>query len=253
MKTPHVMVNIGNTRTSVALGDGSRIWRVGYVPTHSQTMRTIRQALRVASGGGRVEGAILCSVVPEVTEGWRKVLRDAAGSRPLVVTHRLEIGLAVDYPRPETLGADRLANVCAAASQYATPLIVADFGTAATFDVVTKDRRYVGGVIAAGPGVMCDYLGERTARLPAIRFQASRIRIGKNTREAMRIGAYVGYGGLVRGIVEHLMDAPGLRKANLVATGGFAGVVATGTGLAFRVCPVLTLQGLSRIWAMNRR
>ena len=151
--------------------------------------------------------------------------------------------ISIDYPKPETIGADRLADAAGAVSRYGAPVLVMDFGTALTAAVVTSDRVWRGGVIAPGFPLMRDYLFERTAKLPRMKIGSGRApKIGRSTEEAMRFGALVGYRGMVREIVAEL-------KKNfktdfrLVATGGFAKWVLKDLDLPFVVDPTLTLYG----------
>ena len=151
--------------------------------------------------------------------------------------------LQLDYPKPETIGADRLADAAGAVSRYGAPVLVMDFGTALTAAVVTSDRVWRGGVIAPGFPLMRDYLFERTAKLPRMKIGSGRApKIGRSTEEAMRFGALVGYRGMVREIVAEL-------KKNfktdfrLVATGGFAKWVLKDLDLPFVIDPTLTLYG----------
>ena len=153
----------------------------------------------------------------------------------------------LDYPKPETIGADRLADAAGAVSRYGAPVLVMDFGTALTAAVVTKDRVWRGGVIAPGFPLMRDYLFERTAKLPRMKIGSGKApKIGRSTEEAMRFGALVGYRGMVREIVAEL------RKNfkcdfKLVATGGFAKWVLRDLDLSFTVDPTLTLYGAGLI------
>ena len=156
-------------------------------------------------------------------------------------------GIVLDYPKPETIGADRLADAAGAVEKYGAPVLVMDFGTALTAAVVTADRVWRGGVIAPGFPLMRDYLFERTAKLPRMSIGSGRVpKIGRSTEEAMRFGALVGYRGMVREIVAEL-------KKNfksdfrLVATGGFARWVLRGLDLPFTVDSTLTLYGAGLI------
>ena len=155
----------------------------------------------------------------------------------------LSTSISLDYPKPETIGADRLADAAGAVSRYGAPVLVMDFGTALTAAVVTSDRVWRGGVIAPGFPLMRDYLFERTAKLPRMKIGSGRApKIGRSTEEAMRFGALVGYRGMVREIVSEL-------KKNfktdfrLVATGGFAKWVLKDLDLPFTIDPTLTLYG----------
>jgi type III pantothenate kinase len=158
----------------------------------------------------------------------------------------------IDYPRPETIGPDRLANACGGVARYGAPLVVADFGTALTFDMVTADRRYVGGVIAPGLPLMTDYLYERTALLPRLKLGGACPRIGRSTKGAMRIGAHIGYRGMVREIVNHLSRS-WRTPPHLCATGGYARWAIQGLDMPFVIDPTLTLFGLGCIFEAQER
>lgn len=247
-----LVIDVGNTSTSVGLVTGGRIRRVVRMPSHDAVHG--ERIVRLLDGLTRktaAESAVLCSVVPRLNPGWVRVLKEECGAPPLVVSHRIKLNVGIDYPHPETIGADRLANAVAGWARYRAPLIVADFGTALTFDVVTGDGRYVGGVIAPGLPLMTDYLAERTALLPHIDVGGRFGAYGRSTREAMRVGAIVGYRGMVREIVEHVRAGLGTRKVAFCATGGYAARAVRGLAIKVDVLPNLTLDGLVLIHGLN--
>ena len=131
--------------------------------------------------------AALCSVVPRAVRPARRLLREWYGTDPVVLTSTTVRGVGIDYPDPATIGPDRLANAVAARERFGAPVVVVDFGTAVTFDVVNASGNYVGGVIAPGLAAMTDYLHEKTALLPRIRIQHTNASIGRNTEEAMLV------------------------------------------------------------------
>jgi type III pantothenate kinase len=153
-------------------------------------------------------------------------------------------GVGIDYPDPKTIGADRLANAVAVRRHFGAPAVVVDFGTAVTFDVVDGRGNYVGGIIAPGLAAMTDYLHEKTALLPRIRIREVRAVIGRNTREAMLIGAVHGYRGLIRELVGRLKGELKVRLLPVVATGGYAQLIAAAMPEITAVEPRLTLEGL---------
>jgi len=167
------------------------------------------------------------------------------------VDHRSELGVGIDYPKPKTIGADRLANAAAAAAFHGTPCVVVDFGTAVTFDILSPGKKYIGGVIAPGLEAMTDYLHQRTAKLPKISLLEPPGPIGKSTKHAMLAGAVYGYRGLVREILAQLRPALGVRRLKVVATGGYAGLIAAGVKEIAAVHENLTLEGLRLIGCMN--
>lgn len=247
------VIDIGNTSTHVGLAHGRRIVRQGRMVTRDgRDERKITALLKKVGGTSKVIDAVLCSVVPGLNPLWSQVLEHKCGRAPLVVSHRTRLNIKVDYPRPETIGADRLADAAAAWDRYNGPAIVADFGTALTFDVITKDGRYVGGVIAPGLPLMTDYLAERTALLPQIKLDRHFQAIGRSTDEAMRIGVIVGYRGMVREILQHIRAGMKERRVRFCATGGYAGMALKGIETPVDIFPELTLQGLIVIRELNR-
>ena len=134
-------------------------------------------------------------------------------------------GVGIDYPKPNTIGPDRLANAVAARHRFGAPVVVVDFGTAVTFDVVDRAGNYVGGIIAPGLAAMTDYLHEKTALLPRITIREVKSPIGKSTEQAMLVGAVHGYRGLVRELVMELKRELKARRLPVVATGGYAQLI----------------------------
>lgn len=248
-----VVVDIGNTSTSIALARGGRITRFSYHPSVWPDRKAVRSVIKTAIGKIGIGGSVLCSVVPRWNRVWLSELNSAVGAKPLFVNCDLKLGIKISYPKPKTIGADRLANACGALIKYGAPVIVVDFGTAVTFDVVSAKDGYIGGVIAPGLPLMTDYLYEKTALLPRIGMAGHYGKIGKNTAEAMRIGAKVGYHGMVREITRYLKQGLGLQKATLCATGGYAKWALEGLDIPFVIDPHLTLFGLSRIYDLNCR
>lgn len=246
-----VAVDIGNTSTTVALVRDGHVGRLHRVSSRRFDPAAAHLAVRRAVARQAPDGAILASVVPALNARWRRVLATELGVPPLLLSHRLELGVRVSYPRPATIGADRLANAAGALSRYGCPVVVADFGTALTFDVVSPEGAYIGGIIAPGLPLMTDYLAERTALLPAIKLSGSVGVVGRSTAGAMRIGARVGYRGMVREIVAHLQEGLAWKTVHLSATGGYARWALGAAGLPFTFDPDLTLFGLSRIFALN--
>lgn len=247
------VIDVGNTSTHVGLARGRRIVRQGRMPTREgRDERKITALLRRVAGSAGVSDAVVCSVVPGLNPLWEQVLGKLCGRPPLLVGPRMALNLTVDYPHPETIGADRLADAAAAWDRYRGAVIVADFGTALTFDVITGDGRYVGGVIAPGLPLMTDYLAERTALLPQIRLGGRYKAIGRSTDEAMRIGAMVGYRGMVREILSHIRKGMTERRVRFCATGGYAGLALEGLDTPVDIIPELTLDGLVLLRELNR-
>ena len=254
MATEHFfVVDVGNTSTHVGLACGKRIVKQGRMTTREgREERNIKALLRKLAAGRAVKDAVLCSVVPGLNPLWEQVLHKLCGRSPLMIGHRIRLNFRIDYPQPETIGADRLADAAAAWDRYQGAVVVADFGTALTFDVITGDGRYVGGVIAPGLPLMTEYMAERTALLPQIGLGGRFGNIGRSTNEAMRIGSMVGYRGMVREILEHIKAGMKERRIRFCATGGYAGLALKGLNTPVEILPELTLDGLVLLREWNR-
>lgn len=255
-----IVVDIGNTSTSLGLVQDGRVIRRNRLPTRSDSRAEIFAVLERLTQKRAVTGAMLCSVVPERNRLWLREMRNVSGQIALTVNWRLKLGLRIKYPAPATIGADRLANACGAAHRHGCPVIVADFGTALTFDVVA-DNAYLGGIIVPGLPLMTDYLAEKTALLPHLCLEKYRgiphdcrgmPVIGKSTRQAMAIGARLGYVGMVREIFTRLKRTLRSRSVCLCATGGYAAWALAGCDMPVRIDPDLTLLGIARIYELNR-
>jgi len=244
-----LVIDIGNTSTSIGAFSNGRIIRKKRIPTPESTPSAVKRLVEAVVGRLPVNGTAIASVVPTRTPVWLKIARPYG--RIVHVDAKSELGIGIDYPDPSRIGADRLVNASAGAQRYGSPLIIADFGTAVTFDCVTRTRGYIGGIIAPGLPLMFDYLADRTALLPRITPARVRDGVGRNTRTAMQLGARWGYRGMVREIVHNLLTQPGLRNATLVATGGYAKWVVEGLSPPMIVDEDLTLYGLATIFEMN--
>lgn len=239
-----VLVDISNSFTKVAFSSRERLGRSFRLPTGELTSTSLRKLL----GPRTARHAVVASVVPARNNTVARVLPSSV----CWVSHKILLGVGIDYPKPETIGADRLANAVAAVALYGSPAIVVDFGTAVTFDVISPAGRYAGGVIAPGLNAMTDYLHRRTALLPRVALREPRQAIGRSTAEAMRSGAIYGYRGLVSEILRQLLrEIRSKDRTPVIATGGDAKLIAGSTGLFSAVSPALTLEGLRLIGGLN--
>jgi len=252
MKESILVIDIGNTSTSLGLFERNKITNVVRIEKVHQDVASISSVMRRAAGNKRIAGVCIASVVPGLNTMWQKLCLALFKLEPLMVSHKLKLGISVTYPKPKSIGADRLANAVGGVRKYGAPLIVADFGTAVTFDLVTKRSGYVGGIIAPGLPLMFDYLAERTAQLPHITWKPVKGRVGKSTADAMQIGAHWGYRGMVREIMIELQKDPAMKNATICATGGFAAKVLAGIQPKPVIEPTLTLFGIGCIYELNR-
>lgn len=246
-KIDYLLVDVSNSYTKLAFSTQQRVARGSRIPTAKLTRTVVQQLLKKRE----VRAVVVSSVVPSKNAAIRKA---AGQARVLFVDAKSELGVGVDYRAPRTIGADRLANAAAVAQLYGCPAIVVDFGTAVTFDVVSARGDYVGGVIAPGLEAMTGFLYQRTALLPKLRLREPGGAIGKTTRGAMMAGAIYGYRGLVREIIARISsESFPTSSVRVVATGGYAELIARQLPEIEAVHPGLTLEGLRLIANLNLR
>ena len=243
-----LLFDIGNTHTHLGLADSRRVVRQANIPTAAWFKGTPNKALLQFVRHARLEGAALCSVVPRATPRVHRTVKRLWRVPCLELTPKTLCGVGINYPRPPTIGPDRLANAVAVRHHYGAPAVVVDFGTAVTFDVVDRAGDYVGGIIAPGLAAMTDYLHEKTALLPRIRIREVRSAIGKSTEQAMLVGAVHGYRGLILGLIRELKRELKARRLPVVATGGYAELIGSRLSAITAVEPLLTLEGLRLVW-----
>ena len=246
-----LLFDIGNTNTHAGLANNRRVVKQTNIPTASWFNGAAAKLVRKFVGRARLDGVAICSVVPRATPFVCKIVRRLWGLNPLELTSKTLCGVGIDYPKPDTIGPDRLANAVAARHRFGAPVVVLDFGTAVTFDVVDRAGNYVGGIIAPGLAAMTDYLHEKTALLPRIKIREIKTSIGKSTEEAMVVGAVHGYRGLVRELIAELKRELKTKHLPVVATGGYARLMAVKLPEISAVEPNLTLEGLRLTWEAN--
>jgi type III pantothenate kinase len=242
-----LLIDISNSRTKIA---GATATALTSHRANIATADLSPDAIAEIGWAGGVGRAVLSSVVPEKNA----VLAEAFGDRLLTVSHEVELGVAIDYPQPETIGADRLANAAAVTALHGAPAVVVDFGTAVTFDIISREGAYVGGVIAPGLEVMTDYMFQRTALLPKIDLLEPTEIIGKSTKSAMMAGAVHGYRGMIKEILTEIygeFGEVGDQHPKTIATGGYAELISDKIDQIDAVDPEFTLQGLRIIATLN--
>jgi type III pantothenate kinase len=248
MTSAILLLDIGNTHTHLGLAGSRQVAKQADILTADWFNGRARRTLPRFVGRVRLEGAALCSVVPRATPTASALVRRLWRLNCLELTARTVTGVGVDYPKPGTIGPDRLANAVAARRHFGAPVVVVDFGTAVTFDVVDRKGNYIGGIIAPGLAAMTDYLHEKTALLPRIKIRETDRVIGKSTGEAMLSGAIHGYRGLIRELLLELKRELRAPRLPVVATGGYAALMAARLPEINAVDPRLTLEGLRLVW-----
>jgi type III pantothenate kinase len=247
-----LLADIGNTNTHLALAISGKLRRTKNMPTKDwfagMSGNHLQDFLRLQ----KPEGAALCSVVPDATPRAIMAIQQICKIGPLELNSKTVVGVGVNYPTPETIGPDRLANAVAARKFFGAPSVVVDFGTAVTFDVVDRSGNYVGGIIAPGLSAMTEYLHEKTALLPKIQIRDTKAIVGKSTEEAMLIGAVHGYRGLIRELLKGLRSELKTRRLPVIATGGYADLIAAKMNEITAIRPHLTLEGLQIFWENNQ-
>src|SRR5208283_2907289 len=200
-----------------------------------------------------VQGTVISSVVPPLDSTLREVCERHFRSRPLFIEPGIKTGMPVHYDNPAEVGADRIVNSVAAFEKYGGPCIVVDFGTATTFDVVSQKGEYLGGVITPGIGISANALFEQTARLPRVDVRKPPRVLATNTVGSVQSGLYYGYLGLIDGILERLIAEQGGDKLTVVATGGLAALMGSGSKYIREIDDLLTLEGLRIIYERNQQ
>ena len=237
--TTYLLIDISNSFTKLALASRKRIARPSRIATNKLTAAYLRGFIKRR----KIDMFVVCSVVPKKN---REVKSVARKTQILWLGPHVKLGVGIKYPSPKTIGADRLANAAAVAALYGAPAIVVDFGTAVTFDIVSAEKKYIGGVIAPGLEAMTNFLYQRTALLPKLALREPRSAIGRSTIEAMMAGAVFGYRGLVKELIARIKAEafPGSSRVRIVATGGYADLIAAELSEIEAVHPHLTLEGL---------
>lgn len=253
-----LVIDIGNTNIVIGVYSGEEL--VGSVRLSTRGSLTSDEAGLLVTGflhrmGFTVEQigqVVIGSVVPHLTSAFEETAQQYLECEPLVVTAHVKLPVTIDIDQPDQAGADRIANAAAAYTRFGGPLIVVDFGTATTFDVVNFDGAYIGGIISAGPETSMAQLARRAARLHEVRIEQPERVIGRDTGGALKSGLFYGTVGQVDHIIDKIIEETGAVDTKIIATGGLAVGFEVHSRLIQQVEPHLTLEGLRIIGEMNR-
>jgi len=246
-------IDIGNTHTVLGIFKNRTLVAESRIPTSTirtddELWITLKPALDSASAGrGSITGSVISSVVPNVTPLFEMMVSKYLSLHSLIISATLDTGMPVKYEDPKAVGADRICNAVAAFAKYGGPCIAVDFGTATTFDVVSKKGEYLGGVIAPGVETSAIDLQRRAALLPKVELQFPDKVIGTNTTASMQSGILYGAVDAMEGMIRRLKATLG-DPATVVATGGFSKLIASKSKLIDHVEPTLVLEGAVMIY-----
>jgi type III pantothenate kinase len=252
-----LVIDVGNTNTALGVFDAHRLladWRLETKQRQTTDEYGILARNLFALAGmdvKKIHYIVIASVVPPLNSVLEQMALKYFNIKPLFVEPGVKTGMPVLYDSPADVGADRIVNAVAAYEKYGGPTIVVDFGTATTFDAISAKGEYLGGVIAPGPGISAEALFTRTARLPRVELKAPAKVIGSSTVSSIQSGLYYGYVGLIDGILERMIPELG-STTTVVATGGYASLIGTGTHRIKHIDPNLTLDGLRLIHERNK-
>ena len=253
-----ITVDIGNTNVVIGIYQHQKLiahWRLS-----SQTARTGDECWILINSLfeshklpiGKVKGGIISSVVPNLTSTFIYMFEDYLKISPVVVSSDLDLELKILYENPRSVGADRICNAVAGFSYYGGPLVILDFGTATTFDIVSEKNEYLGGIIAPGIELTASILHQRAAKLPKVDLQFPSKVIGRNTESSIQAGLMFGTVELIDGLIARIEAELG-KPVKTVATGGLANVVVPHTEKIKKIEPFLTLEGLRLIYEHIRQ
>ncbi|MEW5994033.1 MAG: type III pantothenate kinase [Candidatus Zixiibacteriota bacterium] len=250
-------IDIGNTNIALGVFDSKDL--KGVVRFSTRSRLTIDECHLIAASALReigveeteIKAVVIASVVPALTAPFQQMSTKFLGCTPLTVSHKVRLPVSIQVDQPQQVGADRIANAAAAYTRFGGPVIVVDFGTATTFDVVNANGAYIGGVIAPGPETAMAELARKAAQLFEIQIEPPATVVGRNTTEALKSGLFHGAIGQVDYIVDKILAESGFRDCTVIATGGLAGGFEKHSRHISRVEPSLTLEGLRLIADAN--
>jgi len=237
-------IDIGNTNISLGLFKGNQLLGKYEIPTKN---KAYHKSLKKIIGKGNVIDTVICSVVPQTTKRLKKDLELMLGIHPYILGQDIKVPIKNSYRKPNEIGQDRLVNAYAGVTLYGSPLIVVDFGTAVTFDVITKNKVYLGGMILPGLRISLESLAQETALLPSIRLDNPKEFIGRDTKNSMLSGIVYGFAALTDDLTQRIKSRIG-KNALVVGTGGNIAMIKKYCNNFDKINADLTLEGIRLIY-----
>ena len=245
-------IDIGNSAAKFGIFDQANLVSRFAVPTaHTDTADKINSLVQ-SNSTGKIAAVVISSVVPELNDAYRKFAAEFHHLEAVFVDNKFDFGLKINYHPPKSVGVDRIVAAFAAVEKYGKPCIICDFGTATTIDAVNSSGEYLGGIIAPGMNLLADALFRKTSQLPKIKIEKPAQVIGDSTIKSIQSGIYFGYIGLVDGIITRIIAELG-ETPRVIATGGFAQLIAAGAESIQTVDETLMLDGLRLIYEKRAR
>ncbi|MDY6820626.1 MAG: type III pantothenate kinase [Deferribacterota bacterium] len=251
-------VDIGNTHITIGLFKGKDIVNnlrisTDIKKTEDEYATSILYPLsKIGIDASHVKSVVISSVVPTLTVIFRKLSFRYLDIEPMIVDINTKTQISLKVDNPKEIGVDRIVNAVAIQKLYGVPAIVVDFGTATTFDVISKDNEYIGGIITPGIELVSHVLHAKTAKLPEVEIAKIENIIGKNTIDSMKSGIYYGYLSMIDGIIERVIESGLIGKdMHIVSTGGYGDIFVEDSKFIERYEPLLTLIGLKIIYEEN--
>jgi type III pantothenate kinase len=236
-------IDIGNTNINLGVFRGQRLIKRFNIPTKKYAIQNLKKLLDKIS----VDDSIICSVVPKMLRILNRDLIKLSNKKPRIVGEDVQVPVRNLYRYPKQVGSDRLVNAYAGVMLYGAPLIIIDFGTAITFDAISKRKEYLGGLILPGLGISLDALAEQTALLPKVKLRKPRELIGRDTQNSILSGVVYGFAALTDDLVKRIKGKIG-KKARVVATGGNVELIKRYCREIDKIDKDLTLKGLNLIF-----
>lgn len=252
-----IAIDIGNTNITLGVFNKDElihVWRLSTVLSRTEDEYGVflKNLLREHNLESEVKNAVISSVVVQLTERIETAIKKYLNIDSLIITHKIKTNVEIKTDIPSQVGADRIANACAAAKLYSAPAIVVDFGTATSFDIVNEKNEFIGGIITAGMKIQAEALSSKTSKLPNLFIEAPEKAIGRNTVDAMLSGIVRGHAAMIDGLIYECERELG-QKAVIIATGGYSNVISAFLKRKFDyINPDLTLIGAKLLFDLNR-